>query len=482
MLFNSFDFLVFFVAVSSLYFLMPHGFRWLFLLLASCYFYMAFVPIYILILGFTIVIDYVAGIVIEQSKGKNRKRWLVLSLVSNIAVLAFFKYYNFFIDNLNLFIDVPEKKLHYLGILLPIGLSFHTFQAMSYTIEVYRKNQKAERHFGIYALYVMFYPQLVAGPIERPQNMLWQFREPHRLVYGRVVAGLKLMAWGFFKKIVIADRLAPMVDFVYDNPTNFEGLPLVIATVFFAFQIFCDFSGYCDIALGAAQVMGFRLMQNFERPYSAVSISAFWSRWHISLSSWFRDYLYIPLGGNRVSMQWLWYRNLMLVFIISGLWHGANWTFVVWGMLHGLYLIAEIVKRNFLKNNAFIQQSKPLKSILYHFLPNRLLTFGLVCVAWVFFRANTLGDAQHIVTHFLSHWSKDIQQILTDETGIKRINLLYLGTDKVNFLMACGFIVLMETVHYLQKKGILHKVLTQKPTWIRWSLYVGLVLMILWFA
>ena len=330
MLFNSFHFLVFFIVVTSLYFALPYKNRWFLLLISSCYFYMAFVPIYILILGFTIVIDYFAGIYIENATGKKKKFYLIFSLIANIGVLAIFKYYNFINANLSFLLHgfALTNPLPYLSILLPIGLSFHTFQAMSYTIEVYRGNQKAERHFGIYSLYVMFYPQLVAGPIERPQNLLHQFRERYDFNYERVTSGLRLMAWGLFKKVVIADRLAIVVDTVYNNPEQHNSLTLIIATIFFAFQIFCDFSGYSDMAIGAARVMGFKLMTNFDKPYQSKSIHEFWKRWHISLSTWFRDYFYISLGGNRVSIP-RWYLNLFLVFLVSGLWHGANWTFVI---------------------------------------------------------------------------------------------------------------------------------------------------------
>ena len=283
MLFNSIEFVIFFILVTSLYFILPHKYRWFLLLVASCYFYMAFVPVYILILFFTIVIDYFAGIWIEEAQGKKKKQFLVLSLVANIGVLAVFKYYNFLNDNLTFLLHGAdwENPIPYLSILLPIGLSFHTFQAMSYTIEVYRGHQKAERHFGIYSLYVMFYPQLVAGPIERPQNLLFQFRTEHKFDYERVVSGLRLMLWGFFKKLVIADRLAIYVNAAYGNPDEHTGLTLAVATMFFAFQIYCDFSGYSDIAIGAARVMGYDLMKNFNRPYLSASISEFWSRWPI---------------------------------------------------------------------------------------------------------------------------------------------------------------------------------------------------------
>lgn len=396
MLFNSFHFLFFFIIVTTLYFSLPHKMRWLLLLISSCYFYMAFVPIYIVILGVTIIIDYFAGIYIENAQGPRRKLFLVFSLIANIGVLAVFKYYNFINENLSFLLQgfALENPVPYLSILLPIGLSFHTFQAMSYTIEVYRGNQKAERHFGIYSLYVMFYPQLVAGPIERPQNLLPQFREKYNFDYTRIVDGLKLMLWGFFKKLVVADRLAIYVNSVYNNQEHHSGTTLALATVFFAIQIYCDFSGYSDIAIGAARVMGFKLMTNFNRPYFSKTISEFWKRWHISLSTWFKDYLYISLGGNKVSIP-RWYFNLFIVFLISGLWHGANWTYIIWGALNGFYLVFAIVSQNFRnKINTLTGINKLPK--LHHVLQVST-TFILASFAWIFFRANSVTDAFAIV-------------------------------------------------------------------------------------
>jgi D-alanyl-lipoteichoic acid acyltransferase DltB (MBOAT superfamily) len=276
--------------------------------------------------------------------------------------------------------------LSVLAIILPIGLSFHTFQAMSYTIEVYRGNQLPERHFGIYALYVMYYPQLVAGPIERPQHMLHQFREKHDPEPGVIASGLRLMAWGYFKKMVVADHLGIYVDKVFDNPEKFSGLPSIAAVVFFAFQIYLDFSAYTDIARGASRVMGIQLMRNFNFPYFSSSIREFWTRWHISLSTWFRDYLYFPLGGNRTAMV-RWCFNIMVVFVLSGLWHGANWTFIVWGALHGFYLIfgkfKSLVATKYLGWSAFS-------------MPKALQVFSvfvLVSFGWIFFRAMNISDA-----------------------------------------------------------------------------------------
>lgn len=347
MIFNSIHFLFFFTVVATVYFLLSPKYRWLLLLTTSCYFYMAFIPVYILIMALTVVIDYFAAIYIEISTGTKRKSFLILSLVANISILAIFKYFNFINQNFTALLGLMgvENPIGLMSIALPLGLSFHTFKAMSYTIEVYRGNQAAERNFGIYAAYAMFFPLLVAGPIERPQNLLHQFYEKHRFDYERIVDGLKLIAWGLFKKVVIADRLAIVVDHVYNSPQEHAGLSLILATIFFSFQIFCDFSGYSDIAVGTGRILGFRLMENFDRPYHARSVSEFWKRWHISLSTWFRDYLYIPLGGKRVSVP-RWYFNLFFVFLVSGLWHGADWTFIVWGALHGFYIIFALITKN----------------------------------------------------------------------------------------------------------------------------------------
>ena len=347
---------------------------------------MAFKPVYIAILGFTIVVDYFAGILIEQSKGNRKKVFLIASLIANIGVLGTFKYWNFINQNITdlLGLSGAENPLPFLDILLPVGLSFHTFQAMSYTIEVYRGHQKAERHFGIYSLYVMFYPQLVAGPIERPQNLLHQFREEHSWDVERFRKGFSQMLWGFFKKVVIADRLSIFVNEVYGDWTHMSGANLWIAVVFFSFQIYCDFSGYSDIAIGSARIMGFDLMTNFNKPYFARSVEEFWKRWHISLSTWFRDYLYIPLGGNRHGVLRR-YINLTIIFLVSGIWHGAGWNFVLWGALHAAFVVIELVYR-----------SRFGKAMIPDFL-KMILTFFVVSIAWIFFRTPTTEQSFGII-------------------------------------------------------------------------------------
>ena len=396
MLFNSLHFLIFFIIVTSAYFAMPHRLRWVLLLGSSCYFYMSFIPMYIAILGFTIVVDYFAGLFIENARGPRRKLLLLCSLAANIGVLSIFKYYGFIEQNFSFLLHGLgiAGTIPHLSILLPIGLSFHTFQAMSYTIEVYRGRQKAERHFGIYSLYVMFYPQLVAGPIERPQNLLHQFREQHSFSLENFKSGLLLMLFGLFKKVVIADRLAIAVDYSFGNYAGQSGLSMLIATVMYSFQIYCDFSGYSDMAIGAARIMGFRLMTNFNSPYFATSLSEFWKRWHISLSTWFKDYLYIPLGGSRAGNLRT-CLNLLIVFTVSGLWHGANWTFVIWGALHGLGLVIE-------KQFSFLSAKQPaIRGSLPAKLTGWLLTFTTVTLAWIFFRAPTFSQAVYMIGRIL---------------------------------------------------------------------------------
>jgi D-alanyl-lipoteichoic acid acyltransferase DltB (MBOAT superfamily) len=458
LLFNSYHFLLFFPLVTIGYFVLPVRLRWAWLLAASCCFYMVFKPIYILILAFTIVIDYFAGIYIHQTQAPDRKKkYLIASLIANIGVLAIFKYYNFFNENVSVFLGSFNVKnnIPYLDILLPIGLSFHTFQAMSYTIEIYKGNQRPERHFGIYALYVMFYPQLVAGPIERPQNVLHQFRATHVYDYQRTVQGLQRMAWGMFKKVVVADNLALYVNKIFEQPAEYQGITVILGIVFFAFQIYCDFSGYSDIALGAAQVMGFELMENFRLPYFSASISEFWRRWHISLSTWFRDYLYIPLGGNKVGKR-RWYFNLALVFVVSGLWHGANYTYIAWGGLHGFYLIFALI---FLKNKSSI---KILNNRYLHIA----VTFVLVCVAWVFFRAKDMHTAWLVLQQ-----AADLGHIATPPQAVVGVVQWQLC------VVALALLLLFENIEPTQGNPL--KLLQNKPALVRYASYCALMLGIL---
>ena len=474
MLFNSWSFLVFFPIVTTLYFIAPQGIRWLLLLIASCAFYMSFIPIYILVLATTIVVDYFAAIRMEEAQGRQRRLWLIGSIVVTCLILFFFKYYDFVAWNVTeasrlLHSNVTMAALH---LVLPIGLSFHTFQSLSYVIEVYRGNQKAERHFGIYALYVMFYPQLVAGPIERPQNLLHQFREHHKFNYDQAVSGLRLMAWGLFKKAVIADRLALFVSPVYDKPGQYDGGVLLVATVFFSFQVFCDFSGYTDIARGAARVMGFELMINFDRPYAATSVSDFWRRWHISLSTWLRDYIFEPvaLGLRELGMIGI-VAAFLLTFFISGLWHGANWTFITWGMLHGFALSFEAV---FARQRRKL--AKAIPAPLFHAVM-LTLTFSFVSFTYIFFRARSMADASHII-ETIYHWLIPLDRWLEVSLPQSAVSVQFGVVLQNKFWLSCVLIGFLILVHSLQARWNISGWFDRSAWWVRWPVYQAAVLSI----
>ena len=358
------------------------------LLIASYYFYMNWKPSYALLLLTSTAVTYFAAIGMDYVKEKSKKKiFLVSSLIINLAILFQFKYYNFLASNIeealqiwNLGINIPE-----FGLLLPVGISFYTFQALGYSIDVYRDSTKVEHDFFTYALFVSFFPQLVAGPIERSNNLLKQFRTEHRFDYDRVMSGIRQMVWGYFIKLVLADRCAIYVNLVFNHVGHHHGGSYMLASLLFPFQIYGDFAGYSLIAIGVANVLGFRLMENFRRPYLSCSVGEFWHRWHISLSTWFKDYVYIPLGGNRVS-RWRNYFNLLVTFMVSGIWHGANWTFLCWGSLHGLLLCIE--KALGIGKNKYSGISKFLHMIM---------TFVIVSFAWIFFRANNLNDAFEVL-------------------------------------------------------------------------------------
>lgn len=467
MLFNSFEFLIFFPVIVIFYFAIPYKWRWLLLLCGSYYFYMSWKAEYVILILVSTAIDFFAAKRMSLTPLKSkRKKFLLLSIFTNLGLLFSFKYFNFFSDSarailneFNIFYDVPAFDL-----LLPVGISFYTFQTLSYTIDVYNSKKQPETHFGKFALYVSFFPQLVAGPIERSNSLLPQLHLKYDFDYDRVVDGLRLMLWGFFKKVVIADRLAYYVNIVYNNPNEHYGFQIILATVFFAFQIFCDFSGYSDIAIGAAKVFGINLTNNFDKPYFSKSISEFWKRWHISLSTWFRDYVYIPLGGNRV-IKWRWYYNLFITFLVSGLWHGANWTFVVWGALHGFYFVFAIFskpyRRNIIKSIALDKYPSVLKVIQV------LSTFILICFGWIIFRANSLSEAVVL-----------IKNIFTLHSESMHINFLRTS----DLILDLVFIALLQISYFLQKDRKFSTFLASKPTLIRWSVYVFITLSILYFG
>jgi alginate O-acetyltransferase complex protein AlgI len=456
MLFNSMHFCVYFPIVVGLYFLIPKSARWAWLLAASYYFYMAWEPGYVVLLWLSTLLDYTAALQIGKATTRRaRNAWLSVTLGANLGLLFFFKYYNFFSDSLGAIadrsgwsIDLPHSEF-----LLPIGISFYTFQTMSYTIDVYRGVIPPERHLGRFALYICFFPQLVAGPIERAKDLLPQMKLERDFSYTRATDGLRLMAWGFFKKMVIADRLAMVVEHVYRDPENHSGPALAIATLCFAYQIYCDFSGYSDIAIGAARVLGVRLSANFNRPYAAASIAEFWRRWHISLSTWFRDYVYLPLGGNRVpSTRWV--LNILAVFAISGLWHGAHWKFLIWGLIHGFCLLAERALAQ--RIPATIRLPRGLKIAM---------TFTIANFAWIFFRADSLADAWLVITNLPRGWSV----LLAPEFWTRSIKTL--GLPPTELLFALLAVIICELVQYAQSRTPLQPWLRARPVALRWAIY-----------
>ncbi len=476
MLFNSLLYLIFFPLVVAVYFLLPRRYRWALLLAASYYFYMCWKAEYVILIIVSTLIDYFAALRMSRlSEKSKKKKYLLLSLLVNLGLLFSFKYFNFFNDSLrqafhhfNLFYDVPA-----FNVLLPVGISFYTFQTLSYTIDVYHGKTPVEKHLGVFAVYVSFFPQLVAGPIERSGRLLPQFFQKHDFSYERVTAGLKLMLWGYFKKIVIADRLAVLVDSVYNDPSGYRGAPLLVATFFFAIQIYCDFSGYSDIAIGSARVMGFELMENFRRPYFSRSIGEFWKRWHISLSTWFRDYLYIPLGGNRV-LKWRWYYNLMVTFLVSGLWHGANWTFLLWGGLHGSYLVASHIFKPVRERLLGWLRINP-RFPLYQGM-RVLITFCLVCLAWVLFRANSLSDAWFIISHIF------LDAKMYADPGNLGLAFRGMGLKSIDLIHSFVFIGILLVYDLISSRRDFWELVRARPVWIRWAVYYAILILILFYS
>lgn len=465
MLFNSLEFLIFLVVIITVYYMIPHRFRWFILLVGSYYFYMSWNPALIILILITTIITYISARLMKYDKW--RKTLMIISVISCLGILFFFKYFELLVStvvsiaNLTLLsIDNPT-----LNILLPVGISFYTFQTLSYVIDVYNKKIEPEKHFGIYALFICFFPQLVAGPIERPQNLIPQLKTEKLFSYDKAIYGVKLMIWGFFKKIVIADSVASFVNLAYNNVEAANSVALVIATFLFAIQIFCDFSAYTDIARGCANILGIDLMDNFKQPYLSKNIKEFWSRWHISLSSWFRDYVYIPMGGNRVKKQ-RFYFNLLVTFVLSGLWHGANYTFIVWGLLHGLYLVVYNLIKG--KSNSLESNINIVKAI------NVTFTFLIVCFAWIFFRANSMNDAIIIVDKVFSSTLFQVESIIN---AISFMGLNNIG-NMITLVISISILIAYEIAS--KRNDVIDKV-SKMNVVFRWSMYTILSLLVLVF-
>jgi D-alanyl-lipoteichoic acid acyltransferase DltB (MBOAT superfamily) len=413
----------------------------------------------VLMLAVSAVNFYTGKKISETAQKKEKKLWLALALALSLAPLIYYKYANFFIDN---FIELltfwgVKGSFSYLNVILPVGISFFTFQALSYSLDIYKKKAEVENNFINFVTFVAFFPQLVAGPIERSSHLLSQFREKHNFSSVLFMEGTKLFIWGLFKKVVIADRLSIYVDNIYNHPELHTGSTLAVATLFFAIQIYCDFSGYSDMAIGSARILGFRLMQNFNLPYLASSIGDFWKRWHISLSSWFGDYLYIPLGGNRVS-YFRWVLNIFIVFLVSGFWHGANWTFIVWGGLHALYYLFENWGNKLLHILALNQIKKTGAYRVFKVVS----VFVLVCFAWIYFRANSIGDAFYISEKIISNIQSP----------------LYKGSSMVTFSLSILLIFFLFVVQLSQYFSISSLYFSKPKTHpaLQFTWYVALLL------
>ena len=473
--FISLEFFLFFAVSAVVYFVLPHKFRWIWLLAASCFFYLCYNPWYAIFLGVSTLVTYASGLLIGKSArladpvraARQKKIWVALSFCINIGILSVFKYLNLFSEigaGILSLTGVPTAAAHF-DLLLPVGISFYTFQALSYTVDVYRGDVPPERHLGKYALFVSFFPQVTSGPIEKSKNFLPQLDEVHIFDYDRARRGVLLMLWGYFQKMVVADRLGVLVDTVYGDQAQYYGLASIVAVIFYAFQIYCDFAGYTNIAIGAAEVMGFRLTTNFDRPYFSRSIQEFWRRWHISLGSWFKDYLYIPLGGSRCSA----FRrclNLMTVFVVCGLWHGDSVNFLIWGALHGLYQVAGLLSKRLRKN---IRDRLGIgESSGWYRALQTAFTFLLVSFAWIFFRAETLPDAAAMIGNLFRF----------NPASLRDGSLFSLGLTQPEFLAAVLGIFVVAAVDFIKRRWDLRSVVLGSNAAVRWSVYLTAALML----
>ncbi|HLP47755.1 MAG TPA: MBOAT family O-acyltransferase [Candidatus Kapabacteria bacterium] len=490
--FNSIEFVVFFTAVMVIYFFLPFKSRWVFLLFAGYLFYMCWKPIYILLLLSVTATTYLCAIGIEKIPVKGKKRlFFILGLFITLLPLVYFKYADFLIQAFS-------SHAGLLNLILPIGISFFTFKALSYLIDVYRETLKPIKNIGIYALYVSFFPQLLAGPIERPGNLVPQFYRKVDFNFERFTDGLKLMLWGYFKKLVIADNAAVIVDRVFNNVhhTDFNnGIYFIIAVFFYALQVYCDFSGYTDIAVGAAKVLGFDSMKNFDRPYLSKTLTEFWTRWHISLSSWLRDYLFLPISYailrrtpkekilNIKTETWAYIGGIIITMFLGGLWHGANWTFAAWGLIMGFYLFVGFITRKSKKRIRKLLAIK--KSWRWYRGLQVFTTFSLVCFAWIFFRANSIADAFYIIKKLPIGLGDFFQKIFLSfnlKTISSTILHIYmeLNIDTLNVIALILGIGTLGWVELLQGKGSAGLWLKKKPMVLRWGIYYILIFTILY--
>jgi alginate O-acetyltransferase complex protein AlgI len=491
MFFNSIDFLIFFILFLPVYFSVPHKGKWLVLLTASYFFYGYWNPGYLLFLVIPTVFVYAAARGIDTAGKKLQKRlFLLLGLLSGLTLLVVFKYSDFVGSSLHFLLGIFKKNVsHYnpLNLILPIGISFYSFKLASYIIDVYNEKLKPEKHFGHFSLYASFFPQILAGPIDRAVNLIPELKKKICFDYQRVTSGLKLVLWGFFKKIVIADHLAVTVNRVYNNVNSYEGLPLLAAAFFYSIQIYCDFSGYSDIAIGIARILGFKSMDNFDSPYFSKDIKQFWNKWHISLSTWLRDYLFLPIAYAtmrkipastlvKVKVEtWGYIVGMFITMFLGGLWHGASWTFVLWGVIHGLYLIASHTTKKIRKK--IVKNIKLNKAPRLHRWIKIFITFNMVSLAWIFFRAKTIPDAFYVVSHLFTNIGKQLASanVLDVVKHTLQLNEVDLSIILLSILLLC-------IVDFIEIKRDIIETIARKPLLLRWTLYCTVIFFILWFG
>ena len=464
MSFISLSFAIFLPLVIALYHIVPNRFKRLILIAASIYFYISYDIALSAILVLVTIISYLTAIQIDRSIAKsNKKFWLISCIIICIGILFIFKYFNFFADSILRIMSVGLDE-PFLKLIVPAGISFYIFQVVSYIIEVYRGNTSAEKNFEIYALFVLFFPKIITGPIERPQHLLPQLKAPQKLIYGNITSSCKIMLWGYFLKMVIADNVVIIVNNVFNDVRSFQGPIFIIAIFLYSIQIYCDFAAYSEIARGCAKLFGIELMMNFKSPYLSKSIKEFWKRWHISLSTWFMEYLYFPLGGSRTK-KIKFYRNLMITFVVSGLWHGASWNFIIWGFIHGMILILENIYHNFFKSNK-------RELVLFGSFDHIIYTFLIASFAWIFFRANTLHDAFYVISHLFD---------VTLSTLSSQLSLV--GIEKY-FILSIGFAILLLLIDDIlfYNKEIHITEWSTIPSIFQWVICIMLVIYIVIFG
>ena len=468
MVFNSWQFAAFLPVVFAVYWLMPHKYRWMLILCSSYYFYLSAGLKYVVLLIVTTAITYETGIWVERTKEPKKKKAIItISISICLACLAVFKYSNFIVSSISDVFALFSIKFHptTLKIVLPLGISFYTFNVVSYMVDVYRGRIPAEHHFGVYAAFVAYFPKLISGPIERAKPMLNQLKVEKTFDYKQGLDGSKLFLWGLFKKIVVADTLVIYVDLIFNSITQHSGFALVLAAVFFSIQIYCDFSGYSDMACGVSKLLGIELMENFRSPYFSTSIKEFWSKWHISLSTWFRDYVYIPMGGNRVGKVKR-YFNILVTFLASGLWHGANWTYVLWGGLHGIAQITE--------------KQLGIRTVRYKrgatWLFKALVVFIFVTAAWVFFRADSFSNAMYLFANMFAGIASPVEYLKNgfDSIGMTMGGLL----DFVIYMLPLTLYDFIS-VKYERDAG---QIISEKSSILSWLFYISIGLVVVFMS